>query len=128
VARVKVIVNRAVVYGGKEYTPKSGEFDMDPETAEGLISAGILANVAGGKPPAPAPVKPPADPPASTGRDVSLLPVVTDAIEVELRVLGIETVEDLAAAKVEDLTEIHGVGKATAKKMIKEAKSVAKKG
>jgi predicted flap endonuclease-1-like 5' DNA nuclease len=46
--------------------------------------------------------------------------------EETLKEAGIDTVEKLANAKLEDLTDLKGIGKATAEKLIENAKNILK--
>ncbi|GAG23556.1 unnamed protein product, partial [marine sediment metagenome] len=47
--------------------------------------------------------------------------------EVTLKEAGIDSVEKLANSKLEDLTELKGIGKATAEKIVENAKSLLNK-
>src|SRR3989338_4027051 len=60
----------------------------------------------------------------SSDRDLSALTGVGEKIRAQLKSAGFDTLEKIAAADVETLTKIKGLGEVKAKKIIKDAKSL----
>lgn len=61
----------------------------------------------------------------SDGDDFTVISGISDARQRSLRLVGIRTYADLAAADVDTLTDLHGVGEQTAREWIREASDLA---
>ena len=131
--RVKIIKNCCVYYGGESFTPASGVFEMDDETAADRCKAGtveVLVDMDTGEevPSAEeiipdAEESPPQETPFSPVLSLSSLESMTPSVESILDAKGI-TVAGLAVASLSSLKALRGIGTTKAKRLKAEARAL----
>lgn len=122
---VTVKAIRSVLWEGKYYTPKDGEFDIKRDAADIYQNNGSLEILNDTSEELPSELAEFNDDELAMVDEsfrLSDLDAVDEELEKEIQAIGIFNLEDLKSATVDDLTVINGVGKKTARKILGEVK------
>lgn len=125
------VIHGSVQWGERMYSPADGPFEISTEAGEIYVSHGAAEVVAEEVEPSPVEVVEAAPVVEDNVQEVEVHTVEDPSVELldtvdaeladKLAALGIYTVSDLALASVEELTEIKGIGKVRATKLIASA-------